>query len=132
MTTPELKSCPFCGGEARIQEGGDKFYVVCLGENCFCAVGERYDRDAMPDHMFDDAEAAITAWNTRPKEGPAHSEAVEAARRRLRLILEHAKPMDSFVLSRPNIDMLQALLPLTGGGEGEMMVRSRLRRSPKA
>ena len=64
----ELKPCPFCGSPAHF--GGDSgsyssygIYVAC--DNCFCAVGEAYDRDAMPDHCFPDEESAAKAWNTR-------------------------------------------------------------------
>lgn len=60
----KLKSCPFCGGDAYI--GGDgvvHFFVGCSA--CYCAVGEAYDRSAMPEHMFWTADEAIAAWNRR-------------------------------------------------------------------
>jgi hypothetical protein len=41
------------------------FFVVCLGSECYCAVGEGYDRDAMPEHAFSSHEEAALAWNTR-------------------------------------------------------------------
>lgn len=70
-----LKPCPFCGGEAAICNSDDKlFYVTCLSLDCYCCVGEAYDRDAMPDHAFDSEEGAILAWNHRaalPQEGAA-------------------------------------------------------------
>jgi len=64
----KLKPCPFCGNEAHI--GGDEnpaygLYIAC--DVCYCAVGEGYDRDAMPDHCFTSEEEAIKAWNTRDK-----------------------------------------------------------------
>lgn len=61
----EIKECPFCGGDAYI-EGSDeyRFFVGC--RDCFCNVGEAYDRSAMPEHMFVTADEAITAWNRRP------------------------------------------------------------------
>lgn len=46
-------------------------YVVCLGENCWCSLGENYDRDAMPDHHFHDQVEAIAAWNHRASLPPA-------------------------------------------------------------
>jgi hypothetical protein len=68
-TSPqELKPCPFCGGEAVLlgsDYAGPQFYVVCKTLDCFCAMGEGYDRDACPDHQFHDAEAARDAWNRR-------------------------------------------------------------------
>lgn len=64
----ELKKCPFCGSSAHF--GGDSdgevrygIYVAC--DECFCAVGEGYDRYAMPDHVFPDEESAARAWNNR-------------------------------------------------------------------
>jgi hypothetical protein len=63
----ELKPCPFCGYAAGIGDGGGKFYVQCLSPDCFAAMGERYDCDAMPEHAFDSAEAAAAAWNRRRK-----------------------------------------------------------------
>lgn len=67
MMGDELKPCPFCGSKGRIQKDGDSgsMFIHCLGGNCLVAVGENYDRDAMPDHAFYDEDAAIAAWNTR-------------------------------------------------------------------
>lgn len=76
MTRPpaEMLSCPFCGGEAMLRDdtsahGG--FCVLCSSKDCFCALGEGYDRDAMPDHVFVDGDEAIAAWNRRPSPPPA-------------------------------------------------------------
>ena len=62
-----LEPCPFCGAAAHIQGACDDrmFFVVCLGSECYCAVGEGYDRDAMPEHAFSSHEEAALAWNTR-------------------------------------------------------------------
>lgn len=71
MTTREedleaaLKPCPFCGSRAVTTEGDKKWYVTCTGADCFCAIGEGYDRDAMPDHIFYSEDDAIDAWNRR-------------------------------------------------------------------
>lgn len=65
MSATDLLPCPFCGRGALLQEGDGKFYVACSNAECFVALGERYDRDAMPDHIFYDEEAAASAWNTR-------------------------------------------------------------------
>jgi hypothetical protein len=61
----ELLPCPFCGRAARA--GGDDglWYVLCAGEDCHAAVGEGYDRDAMPDHRYYSEDAAVAAWNRR-------------------------------------------------------------------
>jgi hypothetical protein len=66
----ELLPCPFCGGEAKIcgedyGNGTGAYYVSCINDMCWCALGEMWDRDAMPDHMFGDEETAATYWNTR-------------------------------------------------------------------
>jgi hypothetical protein len=64
----ELKNCPFCGGEASIvgtDYRGGMYYACCGNVNCFCCVGEGYDRDAMPDHAFVTEELAAEAWNSR-------------------------------------------------------------------
>lgn len=59
-----LKSCPFCGDKATIQ-GDWTFYVLCTSGNCFSALGERYDKDAMSDHVFLSRGEAAAAWNKR-------------------------------------------------------------------
>ena len=63
----DLKPCPFCGGEAKICGPDDErmSYVACSNIACYCALGEDYDRDAMPDHSFATEEDATKAWNTR-------------------------------------------------------------------
>jgi hypothetical protein len=73
LSSEELLPCPFCGGEAILNEGDGKFYVACLKlepgalphRKCFATLGENYDRDAMPDHMYHSAEDATRAWNRR-------------------------------------------------------------------
>lgn len=63
-----LLPCPFCGGEAAISGSdwnGPQFYVHCLTDDCYCCVGEGYDRDACPDHCFSSESDAAKAWNRR-------------------------------------------------------------------
>lgn len=63
----ELKPCPFCGGDGKLTGNErDGFHAGC--SQCFCEVGEAFDRDAMPDHMFRTKDEAIAAWNTRALE----------------------------------------------------------------
>lgn len=62
-----LRRCPFCKGRARSVEGGRRYYVACETPECFCALGERYDRDAMPDHAFETRVDAEKTWNRRAK-----------------------------------------------------------------
>jgi len=62
----ELKACPFCGGAAVVR--GDEregFFATCAEVDCFCCVGEAYDRDAWPEHMFRTEDEAVAAWNRR-------------------------------------------------------------------
>lgn len=61
----ELKPCPFCGADGRIQKQDNSMFVYCDGPNCLVALGESYDPDGMPDHAFYDEETAIAAWNRR-------------------------------------------------------------------
>lgn len=80
MTEQTLKPCPFCGGKAALKEDRDttalaiqRFFVTCdqlvpgrlPRRKCFAAMGENYDRDGMPDHMYSSADQAIAAWNAR-------------------------------------------------------------------
>ena len=67
MTEEAIRECPFCGDEAYVASAADDsmFYVACTSVECFCAMGEGYDRDAMPEHSFRSREAAIAAWNRR-------------------------------------------------------------------
>ena len=86
MTVSELLPCAFCGGEAQIV--GDERYgfcVVCAASDCTVAMGESYDRDAMPDHQFRTPDDAIAAWNRRTP--PA--QAAEAVERVARAIFQH-------------------------------------------
>lgn len=63
----ELKQCPFCGADGRVVDADEsrQFYVTCVAKGCWCSVGENYDRDAMPDHMFRERADAVAAWNRR-------------------------------------------------------------------
>jgi len=75
----ELLPCPFCGEHtARTVEGDGRWYVCCCNPHCFCALGEVWDRDAMPDHHFLSEEDAIFAWNDRAQ--PAAAEPVDEAK----------------------------------------------------
>ena len=50
----KLLPCPFCGGEAKLDEHCEKYVVFCTSEKC----------------SWHDTEAeAIEAWNTRYTEG---------------------------------------------------------------
>lgn len=50
----ELKACPFCGGEARLNDR--PYYIVrCDFPDCTAELAA----------LFDTKEEAITAWNTR-------------------------------------------------------------------
>lgn len=73
LPSDTLLPCPFCGGEADIEEANGSFFARCIEvvpgllphRRCFAAMGENYDRDAMPEHMYSTAEDAVAAWNRR-------------------------------------------------------------------
>jgi hypothetical protein len=69
--TPELKPCPFCGGEATLYREGRKFFTGCLGNDCAIQpVTANYTSEA----------AVYSVWNTRPLESSARKAALlEAA-----------------------------------------------------
>ena len=75
--TKELKSCPFCGGEAKCIEYYGLYHVVC----CDCYTTGR-DCPSI--------ETACKAWNSRPIENELHKkiEKLEAENTRLREALE--------------------------------------------
>ena len=60
----ELKRCPFCGGEARLQKPYRKrgWYVICKNTNCGC-------RTPFYQHLYtseDDLQTIATmVWNNR-------------------------------------------------------------------
>ena len=60
----ELKSCPFCGGEAKLhfleKEHPFVYRVACVGE-CKTAYGSSYS--------YSEKYTAIKQWNTRPEDG---------------------------------------------------------------
>jgi len=56
MTAPELKPCPFCGGEAEIWRAHEcrTAWIACMGK-CVVLISKEYLSD----------DEAITAWNRR-------------------------------------------------------------------
>lgn len=63
----ELKKCPFCGYDTRVEMTGttiengeeyDDYTVVCTNRECLCFLGVG---------LFRSKEAAIEAWNRRVK-----------------------------------------------------------------
>lgn len=97
----ELKPCPFCGHRADIfGDDNDGYCVQCRAPenrdgNCFAAMGENYDRSAMPEHMYPTAEDAAAAWNRRAEgvttvERVSNSEQVEALNATIRGLQLHA------------------------------------------
>lgn len=58
---PELRECPFCGGEAIVVETDvHTFKAVCT--KCPCSVGR---------HWYSVKEEAVNAWNRRDDGGKA-------------------------------------------------------------
>jgi Lar family restriction alleviation protein len=66
MSAPELKPCPFCGGEATVRDDPHHrtaVYIGCETVGCF------------GHYQWDETQAeAITAWNTRAQ--PSHYAAI--------------------------------------------------------
>jgi hypothetical protein len=62
--TEKLKPCPFCGGEATLNDYRDApagaWVLVHRAKDCFLAPAVQ---------NFGTEKAALTAWNTRPDEG---------------------------------------------------------------
>ncbi len=67
MTTPELKPCPFCGGEALAIQSweGDAHDVGCFNGECIVE----------PHTWAETKDEAIAAWNTRAVDPAAIREA---------------------------------------------------------
>ena len=72
MTAPELKPCPFCGGEASHNDGGNSVYgrywwvVGC--KNCDVTFADKEVWSKTDHGMLDPAyppKHCFTAWNTR-------------------------------------------------------------------
>ena len=91
-----LKPCPFCGKQGYI-EGSERdgFYASC--RECYCCVGEAYDRDAMPSHMFQSEEAVTEAWNRRSLATQHHQGVDDLAQRIL-------GALDDFASMQPEED----------------------------
>lgn len=80
-----LLPCPFCGRSAQVviedTPDGDCF-VRCDTEGCWATIGENYDGDAMPNHMFkyeDGPGKAAATWNRRASINPASLSAERCA-----------------------------------------------------
>lgn len=54
----KLKSCPFCGSEARLISGLEDHFVICRNDDCTAAIVAR---------SFSSPEEAAFAWNKRAK-----------------------------------------------------------------
>lgn len=69
-----LKPCPFCGGEAHMQERGteegERMVFCCACASCGASVEglEWVERDGLPG--FETEAQAIEAWNRRPADIP--------------------------------------------------------------
>lgn len=65
MTFPELKPCPFCGGEVKYlkntYEGEDYFGIICRTYGCVMEIGINWGC------LTDDIESLADMWNRRVK-----------------------------------------------------------------
>lgn len=73
MMTEQLKPCPFCGGEAKVDKYKSKYitevYVMCT--ECFCKTDSYYINTYYNIYNRTDEECikyAVEAWNRRVKE----------------------------------------------------------------
>lgn len=72
MTMPELRLCPFCGGEATgYKDNYDKYLVAC--PECGAMIGIKLEcGEVLKDGWkatFDTVEEAFEAWNRRVDNG---------------------------------------------------------------
>ena len=60
----ELKRCPFCGGEARLQKKNRKrgWYVICKNRSCSCSTPFYQNTFTSEENL---KRVAIEVWNTR-------------------------------------------------------------------
>ena len=56
----QLKSCPFCGGEASVDVDDDGYYVVGCDEDCRCPCNVFYTNQG-----YYTEKEAIEVWNKR-------------------------------------------------------------------
>ena len=52
----DLKSCPFCGGEAELKEGEREYFAMCMIYCMKCGINTG---------LYDYEEEAIDIWQTR-------------------------------------------------------------------
>ncbi len=57
----ELKTCPFCGGEAEIYDTGDgiSFFIGCRTDRCYLSIKQQCIG------QYSKQEQMIEAWNRR-------------------------------------------------------------------
>ena len=83
--TEEVKTCPFCGGEAKCIEFYGLYHVICC--NCHIAGKDCSTR-----------ESAVSAWNTRPIEDLKDDENARL-QEALEVILDEAQKDEPCVLA---------------------------------
>jgi len=96
--TIDLKPCPFCDGEGKIEREiasfPPRYYPVCKNDKCILS-NIREDEDGHVWLTGDTPDEAAIAWNTRPEEERAHR-AIE----RFRLALETERNAGNNLISR--------------------------------
>ena len=83
--TEKLKTCPFCGGEAKCIEFYGLYHVICC--NCHIAGKDCSTR-----------ESAVSAWNNRPIEDARAAE-IKRLREALEVIIDEAQKDEPCILA---------------------------------
>jgi hypothetical protein len=106
MTAPELKPCPFCGGEASLEMGPRVYGVECAtGSSC---VGS----GLLIGFMHDALDSAVAQRNTRAKQAQAAIARAEQAEARERALIEGAE-INRQALLKHNADHARQVAALT-------------------
>ena len=72
MNSPNLKPCPFCGGEADIAKGTDRlgyWWVKAYCRVCRAGISDSYNPKRDWIYQEDAMQSVVAAWNRRSEAG---------------------------------------------------------------